>query len=130
MIQKGKIKPKKNSFKADKGKICETCPAPCCRNLAMMITKPMNKTEIEELKWYLHFDTVSIFIRNYKWYLLIKGKCIYLSRDNLCKIYDRRPARCRRHEPPDCERFGKYYNISISIPEELEEYLKRKKTRK
>lgn len=114
----------KNRLK--KNQECKKCSADCCKDLAMMITKPMNKTEINELKWYLHFDTVNIFIRNYKWYLVMKGKCIYLTKDNLCKIYDKRPLRCRRHNPPDCEHFGKYYDDIIIAPDKLEKYLKSK----
>jgi len=104
-------------------KVCIECSAPCCRDLAMMITKPRTSSEIRELDWYLHFDTVSVAIRNYRWYLVIKGKCIYLSRNNMCKIYDKRPAICRRHNPPNCERYGTWYDVLISTPDELKRYL-------
>ncbi len=117
------VKKKQSGSKPRKGSVCKACSAPCCRNLAMMITKPRTRTDINELKWYLHFDTVDIFIRNHKWYLMIKGKCIYLNRNKLCKIYARRPQMCRRHQPPDCERFGKWYDILISTPDKLESYL-------
>ena len=103
--------------------VCLACDAPCCRDITMLITKPRTKTEINELMQYLHFDTARIFIRNRKWYLMFAGKCIYLSKNNMCKKYTRRPARCRRHNPPDCERFEKYYDVLISTPEEFEEYL-------
>jgi len=107
--------------------VCINCPALCCKDLAIMIIKPETKTEINQLKWYLHFDTVNIFIRNHKWYLMIKGKCIYLNRKNLCKIYNTRPLKCRRHRPPSCERFGRFYDTLISKPDGLENYLKGKK---
>jgi len=101
---------------------CDGCPSLCCRDLAMQTTKPRAKADIEEMKWELHFDTVQVYIRSHRWYLLIKGKCIYLDEDNLCRIYSRRPSRCRRHNPPNCERFGKYYDVLISTPEELDQY--------
>jgi len=110
--------------------VCIECPAYCCRDLAISITKPRTKSEIEETKWYLHFDTVSIFIRNRRWHLLVKGKCIYLDDNNLCSIYEKRPEKCRKHNPPDCERYGKFYDVLISTPEELEKYLNGKRRRR
>ncbi len=109
--------------KTRKKNVCVKCEAPCCTDLAMMITKPRNKTEIGELEWYLHFDTVTIYIRNYRWYLQIKGKCIYLGRNNLCKKYNKRSGKCRRHQPPDCERYGEWYDVLISNPDRLRQYL-------
>jgi len=75
------------------------------------------------MKWYLQYDTVSVAIRHHRWYLVVAGKCIYLDDHNLCTIYDRRPERCRRHRPPDCERFGAWYDTLITTPEELDAYL-------
>ena len=112
---------------------CIECSAKCCRNLAMMILKPRSQTDIQEVKWYLHFDTVNVFIRNHRWYVLVEGNCIYLDENNMCTIYDRRPDRCRRHPASDCEMTGDYYDVLITTPEELEDYLneeKRRKTRK
>ena len=123
MAEKKRSKVTKRSTKLPKNDDCKNCGALCCRDLTMMITKPRTKAEIDELKWYVRFDTVNIFIRNYKWYLIIKGKCIYLTRNNLCKIYKQRPIKCRIYQPPDCERFGDYYDILISNPDELEDHL-------
>jgi len=102
---------------------CIDCDAPCCRGITMLITKPRTKTDINELTQYLHFDTSTVFIRNNKWYLMFEGNCIYLSKKNLCKKYTKRPARCRRHNPPDCEKFDKWYDVLISTPEEFGAYL-------
>lgn len=104
---------------------CSSCSALCCKDLAILICKPRTRREIDSLKWQLHFDTVSVCIRNRRWYLVIKGRCIYLSRNGLCRIYDRRPSRCRRHNPPECEFFGQWYDVKLSTPDELEVYLKK-----
>ena len=93
----------------------------------MRILKPTTKKEIDDLKWHLYFDTVKVYILHRCWHLLIKGRCRYLRRNNLCSIYERRPSTCRRHNPPDCERFADFYDVMLSTPEELEEYLKGKK---
>ncbi len=107
--------------------MCSDCPAICCHDLALMITKPKSKEEISELKWEIMYDTVNVCIRNHKWYTLIKGRCIYLDKNNLCSNYNNRPGRCRRHNPPDCERYGGWYDVMISSPEELDDYLKNRK---
>jgi Fe-S-cluster containining protein len=93
------------------------------------ICKPENRTEIEDLKWQLRFDTVSVYIRSNRWYQHIEGRCMYLSNDDLCTIYAERPGTCRRHNPPDCEFYGKFYDVMIRTPEELEAYLDSKKRR-
>jgi len=113
--------------KSDNERICLDCPSYCCRDLVIPTNKPKTRSEVEDLKWHLHFDTVRIFIRNHRWYILVKGRCIYLDENNLCTIYDRRPAKCRYHNPPDCERFGKYYDVMLTTPEELEQHLNGKR---
>jgi len=109
---------------------CSRCEAVCCKNLAMDIGRPANKKEVDDLKWQLHFDTVRVFIRHRAWHLLVEGKCIYLSDDHLCTIYDKRSDVCRQHNPPDCELHGHFYDVMITTPDELDAYLYRKKKKK
>jgi Fe-S-cluster containining protein len=109
---------------------CKGCPAICCTNLAMEIGKPENKKEVEDLKWQLQFDTVKVYIRKNRWYQLVEGRCMYLSEDNFCTIYKQRPKKCRTHNPPNCERYGKYYDVMLENPKDLEKYLTSKKRNK
>jgi Fe-S-cluster containining protein len=110
---------------------CRSCPAICCKNLALAIGKPANKKEIDDLKWQLHFTNVKVYIRHHHWYQWIKSRCMYLSSDNKCTIYDRRPDICRKHNPPDCEKFGEFYDDMLSTPEDLDNYMaKKNKTKK
>ncbi len=120
---KGGKKPKTNESITE----CMKCPSICCHDLAIEITRPRTKHEIENYSWYLHFDTVNICIRRRRWYLEIKGRCIYLDDNNMCTIYEDRPKKCREHNPPDCERYGKWYDVKLSTPEDLFKYLKLKK---
>ncbi len=108
-------------------KHCKDCPAICCKNLAMAIGKPANGKEVEDLKWQLQFTHVKVYIRHHHWYQWIKTQCMYLTKDNKCSIYENRPDICRKHNPPDCEKFGKFYDVMISTPDELEAYLRKKK---
>jgi Fe-S-cluster containining protein len=106
---------------------CRGCPAKCCRNLSIWIGAPRTKAEIEDLMWEVRFDTVKIYIRNRRWYLWIKGTCMYLDENNMCKIYETRPDKCREHNPPNCERYGQFWDVMINNPEELQEYLDKRK---
>jgi len=110
--------------------LCRDCPAKCCHDLVLVIDKPKKKSDIEHYMWQLHYDTVRIAITGKKWHTVYEGRCIYLDDDNLCTIYDRRPKICRDHNPPDCEHYGKWYDVLIETPEELKEYLKAEKKRK
>ncbi len=112
--------------------VCRKCDAVCCTNLASMIARPYTKSEVEDLRWHLHFDTVRVFIKNLRWYLLIKGRCIYLDKNNMCTIYDRRPKKCRDHNPPDCEGIGdgRYWDVIFSTPKDLDAYIKKENARR
>jgi len=111
-------------------KDCSACPALCCKNLSVRICKPENRTEVNDLKWQLRFDTVSVYIRSNRWYQHVEGRCMYLSDDDMCTIYADRPNTCRRHNPPDCEFFGDFYDVMIRTPEELDAYLESKKRKR
>ena len=111
-------------------KDCTGCPAICCHNLAMHIGRPSNKEEREELKWQLQFDSVKVYIRNRRWYQLVHGKCMHLDTKNRCTIYDKRIDKCKLHNPPHCERYGKFYNIMINNPGELDKYILKVKNKR
>lgn len=109
---------------------CEGCPALCCHDLVMPILKPRTHADVEELKWKLQYDAVSVFIANRRWHLQVKARCTYLTKNHLCSIYESRPDRCRDHNPSECERYGSYFDDRISTPEELEAYLFRERNRR
>ena len=104
-------------------KECRDCPALCCHDLVEPLAKPKTAEDVSELKWELQYDTVGVFIRSHRWYRIIAGRCMYLDRNNRCTIYERRPKRCREMKPPECERFGEFYDVMITTPEELDEHL-------
>jgi Fe-S-cluster containining protein len=96
----------------------------------MVITRPVNATEIDELRWYLHYDTVNIFITNHRWHILVKGRCIYLNKKNVCDIYHKRSRRCRAHKATDCERHGDYHDVMLKTPEDLDKFLSLEKAKR
>ena len=109
--------------------LCHDCPAKCCHDLVIAINKPRTRSDIDHYKWQLQYDTVRIAIYGNKWHTVYAGRCIYLDDDNLCTIYDRRPERCRRHNPPECEHYGTWYDTLIETPEELEAHIEAEKAR-
>ena len=110
--------------------LCKGCPALCCHTLLIPFKRPRTRSEIDYYKWHVQYDTVRIAIRARRWYLVVEGRCIYLDGKNLCTIYDRRPEICRKHNPPDCERYGRWYDVMIETPEELEAHLTGRKRRR
>ena len=115
--------------KVPKEKYCQDCPSICCENLALEIDGPVNKKEIADLRWQLHFDTVKVYIKSRRWYQWVKGTCRYLTKSKKCSIYEDRPSLCRKHNPPDCELFGTFYDIMFCTPEELDNYFSKKTKR-
>ncbi len=109
---------------------CHDCGAKCCHDLVMPIEKPKTADDIFELKWELQYHTVAVFVRSYRWYRIIRGPCQYLDSHDRCTIYERRPSRCRAMKPPECEHFGKFWDVIIETPEDLDAHLANGKRRK
>jgi Fe-S-cluster containining protein len=128
--KKKRKKRKKRNLEDLKQEGCRGCPSLCCRDLCMRILKPETEQEIAELRWQVRFDTVRIFITSNRWHLLIDGRCMYLQDDNLCAIYEDRPDKCRRHNAPDCERYGEFWDELIETPEELDAWFERERKRR
>jgi len=61
--------------------------------------------------------------------MLFQGKCVYLSKKNLCTIYDKRPKICRAYRADACEMTGQWYDTMLSSPDDLESYFKTKRGR-
>ena len=133
---------KKDSAKKDKKKdkkrkqeeaversndLCADCPAKCCHTLLIPFKKPRDESEIAYYKWHVQYDTVRIAIRSKRWYLAIKGRCIYLNDADMCTIYERRPDTCRDHNPPNCEHYGEWCDEIIETPEELDYWFEKER---
>ena len=102
---------------------CGACPAACCHDLTIPITKPRTIADIDVLKWQMNYDTVAVYVRNKRWYMLVKGRCMYLDEKDLCTRYAERFDICRDHKPPYCEWFDDWYDYMFTDPEELDAFL-------
>lgn len=121
---KGRRKKKDTTLKD-----CSDCPALCCHDLSVNILKPTTNKDVEDLMWQLNYDTVGVYIRNKRWHQLVKGRCEFLDKNDLCTIYKDRFDICREHKPPHCERYDDWYDVLFTKPHELEEYIKAEKKR-
>jgi Fe-S-cluster containining protein len=78
--------------------VCERC-GECCKKLYILLAS----NDIERIKKLGHaLDSFSESeqLGEYKGKRVLKkvdSKCIFLSDDNLCKIYDSRPEICRKY---------------------------------
>ena len=102
----------------------------CCHDLVMTILRPQNQAEVDELKWQIQYDTVRLFIVNNRWHLIIDGKCMHLDERGWCRIYEDRPDKCRRHNAPNCERYGEFWDVMIETPDELQAYIDAERERR
>lgn len=109
-------------------KLCADCNALCCHDLVMEIEAPANEKELKTLKWYLHFKHSFIFVYEGTWYHMIRSECRYLDKKNyLCTNYDARGEMCRKHGPPKCERYEKWYDVLFDDQRDLEDYVYKNK---
>jgi len=105
---------------------CEKCDALCCKYFALEIDKPTTRNDFENIRWYISHQRTSVFIQEGKWYLNVKNRCKYLDSSNRCKIYERRPAICRRLNPERCEYHDRNAAREIKTIKQLEKYLEEK----
>ena len=109
---------------------CNKCDGLCCKYFAMEIDKPTTRNDFENIRWYISHQKTSVFIQEGKWYLNVNNRCRYLDRDNRCKIYENRPAICRRLDPKNCEYHDQDAVREIRTPEHLAKYLEEKPIKK
>ncbi|MFH1415077.1 MAG: YkgJ family cysteine cluster protein [Elusimicrobiota bacterium] len=109
-----------------KNNTCIKCPSYCCVGYATPITKPRTDREKEDLLWQLQYRAIKVYIKNHRWYILVDSKCMHLKKNNLCRIYDKRPKQCKKHSSDDCEATGQWYDYIFSTPKDLKIYFSKK----
>lgn len=82
---------------------CRKCEARCCRYFALELDTPRNKDDFENIRWYLAHRGAEVFVERRKWFLEVKTRCRYLTKDHRCKIYEKRPQVCRDYDRKTCE---------------------------
>lgn len=106
---------------------CDKCKGLCCRYFALPIDTPEDKSDFDDIRWYLCHKDVTVFVEDGDWYLNLKNKCRHLTeKDNRCRIYEKRPNICRKYKHSDCDYTeGEYdYELHFTNDKQMEEYIK------
>lgn len=91
---------------------CKKClPAKCCLYIALEIDEPETRSDFEYLLWKISHRNVSAYVYRKKWHLRFASRCKFLSKENTCDIYDKRPKVCRDHSIDECEYHGEDYGF-------------------
>jgi Fe-S-cluster containining protein len=104
--------------------MCEQCVGLCCRYYAFAIETPTKKRDFDDIRWYmLHGDNI-IFVEEGEWFIQINHKCNALMDDNLCAIYENRPAICREYSIKECDILANEYGYDhlFTEPEQIEQF--------
>lgn len=111
-------------------KLCKTCGALCCKYFALEIDRPTTRGDLENIRWYLSHHKVAIFIQEKGWYLKVGNRCKHLAGNGRCKVYDERPAICRKHNVLECEYHYRSAVREIRTLKQLERYLQENPVRR
>jgi Fe-S-cluster containining protein len=110
-----------------KKNLCEKCTGMCCRYIALPIETPEDRSDFDDIRWYLCHENISVFVEQGDWYLNVKTNCRNLSEtDYKCKIYDKRPKICRGYKTDDCDMTDADYDYELHFTsdQQMEEYMR------
>ena len=112
--------------------ICtQECKARCCRYINLRIDPPKHKIDQEEIRWFLCHEGVKVSFQEGRWWLQVETRCKQLTDDNLCAIYERRPAVCSDYRMESCDHLGEEDDHpEFTTPEQWEAWLAAKRERR
>ena len=103
--------------------LCDHCTARCCHYFALPIDTPVDRNDYDNIRWYLLHGTVSVFVDDGSWYLLIHNTCDQLDDAGRCGIYQTRPKICRDYSTDNCEYDNDAcYERLFEQPEQIDEF--------
>jgi Fe-S-cluster containining protein len=108
------------------GILCEHCTAACCRYIALPIETPTERSDFDDIRWYLLHENISVFVEDGEWYISILTNCRHVQADGRCSIYAKRPRICRKYTTETCDyHSGDYgWEAHFTCPEHLDEYVR------
>ncbi len=108
------------------GILCEHCTGTCCRYIALPIETPEDRSDFEDMRWYLIHENVSVFVEDGEWFISFQTRCRHLQPDHHCGIYATRPKICRSYTTDNCDyHSGDYgWEHHFTNPEHLDEYVR------
>lgn len=119
----------KNSLDCDIG----ICKSLCCHNCAVLTDEEVSLLiKKARIKYELELETKKYFRKvkgehgNYFAIRMIKGRCIFLNRENRCQIYECRPALCDLYPVIDVDAVDERCPIANKLSSEMLDVLKRR----
>ena len=114
-VQRKDLKPGEN--------LCDYCTGKCCRYFALPIETPKTRDDFDHIRWYMMHGTVSVFVDDEVWYIMVHADCKHLMEDNRCGTYETRPSICQAYSTRDCEfDDDTCYEKLFETPEQIWEY--------
>jgi Fe-S-cluster containining protein len=107
-------------------KNCSNCDGKCCKYVVIQIDNPETLEDFENIKWFLCHKNVNVFVdEDNDWHVEFLTPCEFLGENNLCGIYDKRPAICREYAQDECPFHNEYSEkYTFNSLEDLEGYIK------
>lgn len=107
-------------------KTCKDCNGMCCKYVAMEIDTPETLEDFENIRWYVAHKNISIYVdEDNKWHIEFATPCEFLGKDNLCKIYEKRPEICKKYDPENCLLNNKYEEkFHFNSIKDIDKYIK------
>ncbi len=104
--------------------LCEHCTGACCRYIALPIEEPTDRRDFDDMRWYVMHKGISVFVEDDEWYIQIAADCENLQPDNMCGIYETRPAICREYDAGECDYAGGdyHYEVILRTPQDVQDY--------
>ena len=109
---------------------CEECDGLCCKSVAVEIDEPETEKDWDEIRWYLFHENVIVYKDNDRdWLVEFQTPCRQLDENNKCKVYEKRPGICRKHDLETCQMNGddEIGNPVFRTIEDLKKYLETQK---
>lgn len=108
----------------------EECQARCCRYITVYLEAPRTKSDFDELSWFLAHENICVYVEDRRWHLEVQNRCKHLRRDNLCRVYENRPAVCRDYDMAACEFPARpVHTLHFDTQEEFDHWWAKKRER-
>jgi len=106
------------------------CGAMCCKYVTIKIPAPRWKCDIDEIRWFLAHENITVFIESRLWYVQFAARCRFLNSSNLCSIYGDRFETCRDYTMETCEASDGEPPIVFNTTEEFDEFIEERKRKR
>jgi Fe-S-cluster containining protein len=108
----------------------QECEARCCRYVTLILPAPKHQYDYDEWSWFLAHENISIYFAGRRWHMEMRSRCRYLSEDNLCTIYEKRPEVCRSYPTGVCEYAGRTkHQLHFDTREKFDRWWHRKRAK-